>query len=64
MANSAIQGQFTELVLSPGGSIMWHTIFMALTIAIVIGGIQKGIERWSKILMPIKERWFSGVERF
>jgi len=48
-----IQQQFTDLVLSPAGSITWHTIFMVLTIAIVIGGIQKGIERWSKILMPL-----------
>ena len=48
----AIQGQFVELVVSPGDSIMWHTIFMVLCIGIVIGGIQKGIERWSKILMP------------
>ncbi len=48
-----IQNQFTDLVMSPSGSIMWHTIFMISTIAIVIGGIQKGIERWSKILMPM-----------
>jgi NSS family neurotransmitter:Na+ symporter len=47
-----IQSQFVNLVLSPGSSIMWHTVFMALTVAIVIGGIQGGIERWSKILMP------------
>lgn len=49
----AIQGQFIALVTSPGETIMWHTIFMALTIGIVIGGIQRGIERWSKILMPM-----------
>jgi len=48
-----IQEQFTQLVLSPGDSILWHTVFMALTIGIVIGGIQHGIERWSKILMPL-----------
>lgn len=47
-----IQSQFTDLVLSPRDSILWHTGFMALCIAIVIGGIQRGIERWSKILMP------------
>lgn len=47
-----IQSQFTNLVISPRDSILWHTAFMALTIAIVIGGIQRGIERWSKILMP------------
>ena len=47
-----IQGQFMELVLSPADSIMWHTIFMALCIGLVVGGIKRGIERWSKILMP------------
>ncbi|MFH1687834.1 MAG: sodium-dependent transporter [bacterium] len=48
-----IQAQFGELVMSPGRSIMWHTLFMAMTVGIVIGGIQNGIERWSKILMPL-----------
>jgi len=47
-----IKYRFTLLASSPGASIAWHTIFMMLTIAIVIGGIQRGIERWSKILMP------------
>ena len=48
----AIQGEFGELVGSPGQSILYHTIFMAMCIGIVIGGIKRGIERWSKILMP------------
>ncbi len=30
----------------------WHVVFMGVTIAIVLGGIQKGIERGAKILMP------------
>ena len=47
-----VSNQFVELVNSPGLSIMWHSIFMVLTIAIVAGGIKNGIERWSKILMP------------
>ncbi len=47
-----IQSQFTDLVLNPRDSILWHTAFMSLCIAIVYGGIQRGIERWSKILMP------------
>jgi len=47
-----IQGQFGDLIGSPTWSILWHTVFMALSIGIVIGGVQKGIERWSKILMP------------
>lgn len=48
-----IKSEFIDLVTNSGLSIMWHTIFMGLTIAIVIGGVQKGIERWSKILMPL-----------
>ncbi|MFQ5499993.1 MAG: sodium-dependent transporter [Candidatus Zixiibacteriota bacterium] len=47
-----IQGQFGDLLASPGQVIFWHSLFMACTIGIVIGGIQGGIERWSKILMP------------
>ena len=47
-----IQDQFTQLVVSPGESILWHSVFMFLCIGIVIGGVQRGIERWSKILMP------------
>jgi len=47
-----IQAQFGELVTDPSQAILWHTLFMALTIGIVIGGIKAGIERWSKILMP------------
>ena len=47
-----IQTQFTNLVVSPGESIFWHSIFMILCIGIVVCGIQRGIERWSKILMP------------
>ncbi|HHI03906.1 MAG: sodium-dependent transporter [Candidatus Zixiibacteriota bacterium] len=49
----AIQSEFVALVTDSGQSIMWHTIFMGLTVAIVIGGVQEGIERWSKILMPL-----------
>lgn len=29
-----------------------HAVFMALTVAAVIGGVRRGIERWTLILMP------------
>lgn len=48
----SIQAQFGALASDTGTTIMWHTIFMILTIGIVIGGVKNGIERWSKILMP------------
>ncbi len=33
-------------------NIFWHFIFMLTTIGIVIGGVQRGIEAWARVLMP------------
>ncbi len=49
---SEIQSQFTTLKTNAGLSIIWHTIFMGITMGIVIGGVRNGIEKWAKILMP------------
>jgi len=48
-----IQALFGEMVSAPGEVVFWQGLFMAATIAIVLGGIRGGIERWSKILMPL-----------
>jgi len=34
-------------------NLFWHGTFMVCTIGIVMGGIQKGLERFVKILMPL-----------
>jgi NSS family neurotransmitter:Na+ symporter len=47
-----IQAQYDTMVADPWVSILWHTVFMALTVGIVAAGIQRGIERWARILMP------------
>ncbi|MEZ6197562.1 MAG: sodium-dependent transporter [Planctomycetota bacterium] len=44
---------FGETAGSSGISIGWHLAFMALTVWVVMGGVQKGIERASRILMPL-----------
>lgn len=36
----------------PYNLLLWHTIFMALTLGVVALGVKKGLERASKILMP------------
>jgi NSS family neurotransmitter:Na+ symporter len=41
---------FNSATLRP---VMWQMIFMILTAAIVIGGVEKGIEKYTKILMPL-----------
>ncbi len=33
--------------------LLWQVIFMAFTFLIVVAGIEKGIEKYSKILMPV-----------
>lgn len=44
--------QFGEYSQSFGGPITWLTIFIILNAAILLGGVQKGIERASNILVP------------
>jgi neurotransmitter:Na+ symporter, NSS family len=44
---------FVSSITSTFGGIFWHTLFMLLCIGIVYGGIENGIEKWSKILMPV-----------
>ncbi len=48
-----ITAQFGALVSDPVGQLVWHSIFMGATIAIVIFGVREGLERWIGILMPL-----------
>lgn len=43
---------FKSFIANPVEPILWQSFFIVITISIVILGIQGGIERWSKILMP------------
>ena len=54
MAAGADHGSiFVSSITSTWGGIFWHSVFMLLCIAVVAGGIEKGIEKWSLILMPV-----------
>jgi len=44
---------FGEFVASPTMVIGLLAVFLALTLLVVVGGIEQGIERWAKILLPI-----------
>jgi NSS family neurotransmitter:Na+ symporter len=48
----AIAGRFDALKADAWANVGYHGLFMALTVAVVIGGVRSGIERWSRILMP------------
>ncbi len=46
------QKLFSEFIAHPWKQVLWAFVFLAMTVGVVIGGVSKGIERWSKILMP------------
>jgi NSS family neurotransmitter:Na+ symporter len=48
-----IEGLFKGLMNNGSRQLLWHFIFIMLCLGIVNGGVQRGIERWSKILMPL-----------
>jgi NSS family neurotransmitter:Na+ symporter len=50
---ATIEGMFGELTGSGSRQLFWHGFFVLAALGIVIGGVQKGIERWNKILMPL-----------
>lgn len=43
---------FGEFVGNPWKQVGWAFAFMLLSVLVVLGGVAKGIERWTKILMP------------
>lgn len=44
---------FGEFIATPWLTIPLFIAFLLLTIYVVYGGIEKGIEKWSKMLMPV-----------
>lgn len=44
---------FGNFAGSTWGPCIAHTLFLATTAGIVLGGVQKGIERFSKVMMPL-----------
>ncbi len=48
-----IAKRFGQVAGDGTGAILWHVAFMALTVAIVISGVQKGVELAARILMPL-----------
>ncbi len=47
-----IQDIFGAVYTSVPLNLVWTLVFLALTVAVVLGGVRNGLERWSRILMP------------
>lgn len=48
-----LDNMFTSFIQGTYRPLMWFFVFMTLTALIIISGVQKGIERYTKILMPL-----------
>ncbi|MBQ8588736.1 MAG: sodium-dependent transporter [Clostridia bacterium] len=51
-AKAAGDGYFSSFITSDFAPIVFMLIFMALTAIVVYNGVEKGVERFSKIVMP------------
>lgn len=52
-ANAAADTYFTGHITSQWSPIIWLVIYLGLTAFVVFNGVNKGIEKYSKIIMPI-----------
>ncbi len=52
-STAATDGYFEAFTASAGQSILFFVIFIVLTAAVVLFGVQKGVEKVSKIMMPV-----------
>jgi NSS family neurotransmitter:Na+ symporter len=50
--SAAAESLFGDLIGSPGQLLVWHSVFMLMTIAVVARGVRHGLERAVTILMP------------
>ncbi len=48
-----ISGMFDSFQHSTARPLLWQLLFMGLTAAVILGGVQKGIEKYTKLLMPM-----------
>ena len=53
ISNDGFGQHFSEFASSTGRPVLFVTLFLVFTAFVIIGGVEKGIERVSKLLMPI-----------
>ncbi len=53
IAESAADGYFESFIAKPFEPIGWFLLFIGLTALVVLLGVEKGVEKVSKIMMPV-----------
>ena len=53
--SAAVAGEayFTDMLASPGTLILFQTVFTGIIMAVLLNGVQKGVEKTSTVLMPM-----------
>ena len=62
--NAAQDGYFTSFITSQVAPIVYMLLFLALTAWIVYRGVEKGIEKFSRIIMPGLILMIAGIALF
>jgi len=52
-ANAAGESYFSNFISKTGEPIFWFAVFLGVTAIVVLLGVEKGIEKVSKIMMPV-----------
>lgn len=52
-SSKQLEASFNSFMQHPVRPIIWQVIFMLLTGGIILGGVKNGIEKYTKILMPL-----------
>ena len=52
-AAAAADGYFSAFTAEVGSPLLWFTVYLIITAFVVYKGVNKGIERMSKVLMPL-----------
>ncbi len=53
ISNDGFADLFASFAASPWIPVVFLTVFLVFTLLVILGGVQKGIEKVSKLLMPI-----------
>ncbi len=61
---AAADGYFTGFITGLGSPILWFLVFLAATVLVVYKGVDKGIEKLSRILMPVLLLLIIGISCF
>lgn len=61
---AAQDGYFTDFISNKSEPIIWLVVFIAATSAVILAGVDKGIEKMGKILMPILVILIIGISVF